>query len=348
MKKYKNVTFLTVATLTKERSMVEYQKLNPSFYLRLPFLQTAFASIKFRVSGELLRKHSKFQLITTRNQAKLLGSYAEQAHAKGLIVLLHGWEGGIESTYMLRTGQYMFRNGYNVYRLNLRDHGNTHHLNEMPFNGTLIDETYDAMVQISKLAGNLPVYLVGFSLGGNFVLRIAMKHSKSPKREKINRLQHVLGISPAVDPRRATERIDADFLLGPHFLNQWSNSLRKKAELFPYLFDFNFLWSARSVLELTELAIQSFLPFKDANEYFQKYTVTGSFFKGLKVPTTIYSSADDPIITEDDFNRIDDNSLLRIIMTDRGGHNGFLINGFWPAYLDLLDQIIKDNVVSKQ
>lgn len=344
MKNCNSVTFLTVATATKERSMIEYQKLNPSFYLRLPFLQTAFASIKFRVSGELLRQHSKFQLITTRNQAKLLGSYAEQAHAKGLIILLHGWEGGIESTYILRTGEYMFRNGYNIYRLNLRDHGSTHHLNEMPFNGTLIDETYNAMVQISKLAGNLPVYLVGFSLGGNFVLRIAMQHSTKPKREKMNRLRHVLGISPAVDPRRATERIDADFLLGPYFLSQWSNSLKKKAQLFPYLFDFDYLWSARSVFELTELAIQSFLPFKNANDYFKQYTVTGSFFQGLKVPTTIYSSADDPIITIDDFKRIDENPLLRIIMTDRGGHNGFLVNGFRPAYINLLEQIIKKDL----
>ncbi|MBW7859336.1 MAG: hypothetical protein H3C43_13840 [Leptonema sp. (in: Bacteria)] len=160
----------------------------------------------------------------------------------------------------------------------------------------------------------------------------------------MNRLRHVLGISPAVDPRRATERIDADFLLGPYFLSQWSNSLKKKAQLFPYLFDFDYLWSARSVFELTELAIQSFLPFKNANDYFKQYTVTGSFFQGLKVPTTIYSSADDPIITIDDFKRIDENPLLRIIMTDRGGHNGFLVNGFRPAYINLLEQIIKKDL----
>ncbi len=321
--------------------MLERRKLNPPFYLRHPFLQTAFASLKFRVSGAFLREHSRFMLLTTSNGTRLLGSYAEQSSAKGLVLLLHGWEGGIESTYILRTGEHLFRHGYNIFRLNLRDHGDTHHLNEVPFNGTMLDETYEAMCQASRLARNMPLYLMGFSLGGNFVLRAAMAHSV--RRKKLQNLRHVLAVSPAVDPEMATIRIDKDPILGPYFLSKWSQSLMKKQELFPYLHDFRYVTSARSVMELTSIGIPLFTPFQEVKDYFQRYTTTGSFFQKLQVPTTIYTSADDPIITEEDFKKIDPHPLLRIIITDRGGHNGFLKRGFHPAYLDLFHEIAEES-----
>jgi predicted alpha/beta-fold hydrolase len=319
--------------------MIERRTLNAPFYLRHPFLQTAFASLKFRTSGEYLREKSTFILITTSKGTRLLGSFAGQQYAKGLVLLLHGWEGGIESTYMLRTGEHLYRQGYSIFRLNLRDHGDTHHLNEEPFNGTMLDEVYEAILQVSQRSGRLPFYLIGFSLGGNFVLRAAMAHST--RKAKCKNLKHVLAISPAVDPEMATIRIDQDPILGPYFLNKWSQSLLKKQKLFPYLHDFRYATSARSVMELTEIGIPRFTPFKQVKDYFADYTITGSFFRNLRVPTTIYTSADDPIITEEDFQKIDPHPMLRIIISNRGGHNGFLQRGFLPAYLDLFHEIVE-------
>lgn len=324
-------------SVQKNRDMIERRTLNAPFYLRHPFLQTAFASLKFRVSGAYLREKSTFKLITTSSGTRLLGSYAEQAGAKGLVLLLHGWEGGIESTYILRSGEHLFRQGYNIFRLNLRDHGDTHHLNEEAFNGTMIDEVYEAMCQISELADNMPLFLMGFSLGGNFVLRAAMAHST--RKAKLKNVRHILAVSPAVDPEMATIRIDEDRILGPYFLNKWSQSLMKKQQLFPYLHDFRYATSSRSVMELTSIGIPLFTPYRHVKDYFARYTTTGPFFKNLQVPTTIYTSADDPIITEEDFLKIDPHPLLRIIISDRGGHNGFLTRGFHPAYLDLFHEI---------
>lgn len=340
--------------------MIESRRLDTPFYLAHPLVQTAFASLKFRVSGERLRQHSNPKLITTEDGVRLLGSIAAQRErpALGLVILIHGWEGGIESTYMLRTGEFLFQQGYDVFRLNLRDHGDTHHLNEMPFNGTLIEETYDATRQIAHAWGHgRPVFILGFSLGGNFALRLALAHStettpaprrssnRSPRRAPrarggIANLQHVLAISPAVDPEAATRRIDADPLLGPYFLKKWSRSLLRKEQLFPYLHDFPYARTSRSVRELTAIGIPRFTPFAQVSDYFARYTLAGDAFAPLTVPCTIYTAKDDPIIREEDFRKINPTPLLRIILSDRGGHNGFLTGPrFACAYFDLFREI---------
>src|SRR5256885_12560259 len=52
------------------------------------------------------------------------------AHGSGpAVVLLHGWEGSADSLYVLSLAQLLFAQRFAVARLNLRDHGDTHHLN---------------------------------------------------------------------------------------------------------------------------------------------------------------------------------------------------------------------------
>ena len=130
-------------------------------------------------------EHSSDVMLSVDKDVTLKGAYSKNPakKSKGLFILLHGWEGSEKSTYILRTGKFLFTQGYDVFRLNLRDHGDTHDLNEEPFNGSLLGETYEAVYQGAKLSGKLPVYLCGFSLGGNFCLRIALKSSNSKKKD---------------------------------------------------------------------------------------------------------------------------------------------------------------------
>jgi len=81
-------------------------------------------------------------IIPTNNGVRLLASYSpfKENKSKGTVMLLHGWEGSIGSAYILSAGRHLFENGYSVFRLNFRDHGNSHHLNEGLFYAALIDE----------------------------------------------------------------------------------------------------------------------------------------------------------------------------------------------------------------
>ena len=77
-------------------------------------------------------------------------SSPQGAPAKALALLLHGWEGSAESSYMRMTTARLLEQGFDVVRLNFRDHGNTHHLNPGIFHSCLLDEVLRAIGDLSR------------------------------------------------------------------------------------------------------------------------------------------------------------------------------------------------------
>ena len=135
------------------------------------------------------------EVVLDLDRARLQGFWSRQNHgngSKGVVMILHGWEGSFRSASVLRAADFLFDAGYDVFRLNFRDHGDTHHLNQGVFIGDSLDELYAAVKAVSRLAGALPLYLVGFSLGANFVVRAAARFSEDP----ISNLRRGLAINP--------------------------------------------------------------------------------------------------------------------------------------------------------
>ena len=146
----------------------------------------------------------------------LLGYHSVQndGQAKGLAILLHGWEGSADSTYLLRCGRSLYANGYDIFRLNFRDHGDSHHLNKGIFYAVLLEEVYQAVMQAAGFSSGRPVFLIGFSLGANFVLRILKKCVSVP----ITNLCHAVSISPVLNPQKSTTKIDRIAFIRKYFL----------------------------------------------------------------------------------------------------------------------------------
>ena len=95
----------------------------PPPVLNNSFVQTVLASSRFRVkSRSAMAAASSLQILTTAEGVRLTGEYSrhESRPGKGLVLLIHGWEGSSGSSYILSTAQTLFANGYDVYRLNLR------------------------------------------------------------------------------------------------------------------------------------------------------------------------------------------------------------------------------------
>ena len=160
----------------------------------------------------------------------MLAYISRHPHSRGLMIILHGWEGSSSSAYVLAAASYFYDRGFSICRLNLRDHGDSHHLNEGLFHGALLHETFDAVNALAQYSEDLPVYLLGFSLGANFALRIAIKHSQTP----IKNLEQVFAVSPPLDPYKTTLAIDNGWAFyRKYFLNKWRRSLKKKQRLFP-------------------------------------------------------------------------------------------------------------------
>ena len=144
-------------------------------------------------------------------------------------------------------------------------------------------------------------------------------------------------ISPALDPARATDRIDQQTLIRRYFLKKWRRSLRKKESLFPNLYRFSSALELRSVREMTDYLIAQNSPYANSEDYFSRYTLTDNVLEELRVPTTIFASADDPIIPVEDFYGLSLNRRTRLSVQQFGGHNGFVEGlSFRSWYDDLL------------
>jgi predicted alpha/beta-fold hydrolase len=296
----------------------------PPPWARSPHIQTIFGSLKIRAAGKNeMARAAQEVIVDGGNGARLLGYHSRQGlrPPRGLIILIHGWEGSSDSTYVLSTGRFFFRRGYDIFRLNLRDHGKSHHLNPGLFHGALTEETAQAVGNAARLLPDGPCYLIGFSLGGNFAMRIALRQSLFP----IDNLRRAFAISPALDPHRSTLAIDRGLpLYRDYFLGKWKRSLRRKQRCFPELYRFDEILRLKSCMALTEAIMPWYTEYAGYLDYFRRYTLTGDALAPLAMPLTIFTAEDDPVVPAEDFRRLPQNRYLDVSITRYGGHCGFL------------------------
>ena len=318
--------------MVENNPTIVFGQLRPPWLLRPTGVQTMLASAGLRAWGDNpMVLAAQETILTTREGVRLLGYHSRQPrpHNNGLVILLHGWEGSSESTYIRTTGRYLFSRGFDVLRLNFRDHGPSHHLNTGLFYAVLLDEVVDAVSQICAAQYPAPTFLAGFSLGGNFALRIARQCAAQP----IAGLSQVVGISPVLDPDKATDRIDNSPLILKYFLKKWRRSLSIKQTLYPEQYDFSGLLTIDNIREMTERLLARYSPYDGAQAYFRKYTLLNGYLRNIPIPTTIITAADDPIIPVEDFYGLHTSETTRLIIQPYGGHNGFLeswrLNGWY-------------------
>ncbi len=259
---------------------------------------------------------------------RLLGYYATAptpGTARGLALILHGWEGCSHSSNLMSISDTLLRAGYDVFRLNLRDHGPNIHINRYTLNkglflGTLIDEVARAARQVADLARGQPFYIVGGSMGGNFALRLALRH----KREPIHNLQGVVAICPAVNPSSVTDAIDHLPIYRRFFRARWLRSLLAKQDLYPDLYDFNELRSIPTVREMTRWLLPRYSTFATIDAYFSKYDVTRAHLDELEVKTAIVAAVNDAVIPVSDLYALEGSPNLTLRIYRTGGHMGFV------------------------
>lgn len=245
-------------------------------------------------------------------------------------VLLHGWEGSAQSMYILSLGQQLFERGFEVVRLNLRDHGDTHHLNREIFHSCRLAEVVGAVRCIERASGGRPLYLVGFSLGGNFMLRVAAQAGEAGIR-----IARVVAVSPVLDPHETLEALESGlFAYHRYFVRKWCRSLLRKQAAWPGVYDFADLIRLADLRRMTDELVRRFTEFPTLGDYLQGYAITGSRLAGLEVPCRIITAADDPIIPARALERLARSPALRITLTRYGGHSGFFERLSGPTWAE--------------
>ena len=257
--------------------------------------------------------------------------HSSPGHSRGApVVLLHGWEGSAESLYVLSLGQQLLERGFDVLRLNLRDHGDTHHLNRGLFHSCLLPEVVGAVRALQAAIGHLPLRLVGFSLGGNFVLRVGAQ-----ARAAALDIARIIAVSPVLDPSDTLRALESGFAgYSLYFVRKWWRSLLKKQAAWPAHYDFAPLRRVRDLRRLTAELIGRFTEFGSLEEYLEGYSITGGRLAGLEAPATLITSLDDPIIPAGGLERLARVPNPRVVLTRFGGHCGFLDRLTGPTWVE--------------
>ena len=246
------------------------------------------------------------------------------------VVLLHGWEGSAESLYILSLAAQLFERRFEVVRLNLRDHGETHHLNRELFHSCRLAEVVGAMRALQRHFGARPLQLVGFSLGGNFMLRVAAR-----SREAGLDLSRVIAVSPVLEPAETLAALQRGMPgYQRYFVHKWLRSLQKKQAAWPGSYDFRGLMRLRDLKLMTAELVRSHTEFPSLADYLNGYALTGARLAQLEVPSTILTALDDPIIPATGLARLARPAALSITVTRHGGHCGFFEQLAGPTWLE--------------
>lgn len=292
------------------------------FGLRNPHVQTILSSTLRK--GRLRRSLREF-LAATEEQiipvagVKLLVHTNLQPDAPH-VLLIPGWLGTSGSSYTQSTAAALYAAGFSTTRINLRDHGGTAHLNPGLFHSAQIDEVI-ALVQHFAAQSPAGCGLVGYSLGGNFALRVA--HALPEIR--------TLAIAPAIKPAATMRTIDTNLIYQRYFLEKWRKVWREKQAAFPTRYDFTPAMNISTVSALTDYFVSRYTAeFPSTEAYFDAYDLSGSRLDG--VDAHILVAQDDPIIPISHFIGLP--ASLTITTTEHGGHNAFLKDWQMASWVD--------------
>jgi uncharacterized protein len=247
----------------------------------------------------------------------------------GQLILVHGLEGSSAAGYARSLAQAALEAGYAVHRYNMRSCGGTEHLS-----GTTLyhsGQTSDLLAVIRQLQGQSPIFLAGFSLGGNVVLKLAGELGESA-RELI---AGVAAVSTPIDLAACVRQLDrpANFIYSNRFLSRLKQRVRLKERLTPGLFPIENLDRVKSVYQFDDQFTALNFGFGTADNYYATQS-SKHFLDRIRIPTLMVQAKDDPMIPFEVYNHpaFSQNPCLRLLAVEHGGHLGFVAKGkprFW-------------------
>jgi hypothetical protein len=319
------------------RPLTTHPAFSPPRALRNGQVQTTIGNLPpmqwlARRRGAMLLANAREWLVDCGDGVRLQGFLTlakVQQGGRRIALLVHGWEGSAESCYVVSLGAELLASGFDVLRLNLRDHGESHHLNREIFHSCRLAEVVGATRAVAERFPRARIFLAGFSLGGNFVLRVSAD-AGAPET-----IAGAVAISPVLDPAVTLEALERGWsLYRRYFVRRWSRSLRRKRRAWPDLPDFEPLLRTRDLRSMTEGLVRQFTDFASLDAYLDGYAITGQRLATLRFPAAILLAEDDPMIPAVDLARLAGSPRLAVLRTRHGGHCGFVeqLNG--PSFAD--------------
>jgi hypothetical protein len=240
-----------------------------------------------------------------------------------LAVLVHGLSGAEDSAYMQVSAASLLERGHPVLRLNLRGAGASRPLCRFQYHAGRTADLGAALVALDPALRADGVLLVGYSLGGNLLLKFLAEHADAVP------VHAAVSVSAPLDLAAAARRI----VMRRNAVYHWNLLRAMKAEalapaaaLAPS--ERVAIETARTIIEFDDHFVAPRNGFAGAADYYARNSAQ-AFLARIGVPTLVLHALDDPWIPPASYRRVPWASLphLHAVLAPGGGHVGFHARG---------------------
>jgi uncharacterized protein len=254
-------------------------------------------------------------------------------------IIVHGLEGSSDSQYVVGNSNKLWRAGCNIVRMNMRNCGGTEALSPTLYHSGLSNDVLVVMNFFVAQYGLRSMSLIGYSMGGNLVLKLAGELGTAAPAT----LHSVIGVSPAVDLQASADalHLPQNRLYELKFLSNLQHRFRRKAILFPRAYDRNRAIGIRSLREFDDRITALYSGFTGADDYYHR-AAAARVLDRIAVPTLILHALDDPFVrlTAESREKIRANPNITLMESRHGGHCAFLAqpdgaggyDGYWAEH----------------
>jgi uncharacterized protein len=259
--------------------------------------------------------------------AVLVESERPAGNAAGEIVLLHGLEGSADSGYMRGLAGAALHAGFAAHRFNMRTCGGTARLSKTLYHAGLTTDLL-AVVRALRQEGRGPVFLVGFSLGGNVALKLAGELGSSPQAEQLVRA--VCAVSTPLDLAACVCRLarPSNRLYELRFVRRMRARLCATGRYRPHE-----LAGLRSVQAIDDRITAPAFGFAGAAGYYRTQSAL-PYLGAIRVPTLLIQAQDDLFVPFETFAGVCSNPAIELLAPPHGGHMGFIGRRPYRFWLD--------------
>jgi predicted alpha/beta-fold hydrolase len=249
------------------------------------------------------------------------------------VLLVHGLAGCARAPYVVRIGIRLVGIGLRVVRMNLRGAGAGFGSARGIYHAGRTEDLRIVAEWMARRAPGSPLGLVGFSMGGNLVLKLAAEAARRP----LDGLDAVVAANPPVDLAaccRHMQRPENRFY-NRHFVHNLRQKAARLHQAFPDLGPFRIPPGA-TLYEFDELYTSPRSGFAGALDYYTRSSA-GPLVPQIAIPGLVVHAADDPFIPVDPFYQIEFPACVALELLDSGGHLGYLGRRLWKEECRWLD-----------
>ena len=251
--------------------------------------------------------------------------------SKKIVILCHGLEGSSASKYIQATAKLLSSNGYSVAAMNYRFCSGEINRQLVTYHSGKTDDLHAVINYV--LPNYNALYLVGFSLGGNLIL----KYNGDGLFNLSSKIKASVTISVPIDLNSSSQALQRreNTLYNWRFLRTLSKKMYLKHKQFPEHLEINSLRFVKKLTDFDEYFTSKINGFKDAQDYYLKAS-SKQFIPNISKPTLLINAMDDPFLSQSCFpiSEAKKNSNFYLMTPNYGGHVGFISKGdfYWSEY----------------